>query len=86
MTAADPTRDPDERAERQPALQDDPRPAGHATPQSPLRIQKSVVILLLVGGVVALLIFWFEPPFTLRYVVVGILAGLYVLFRFNSWR
>lgn len=59
----------------------------HSTPPAPLfRIDRKMVILLLVGAVAALLIFWLEPSFTLRYVVVGILGAIYVFLRFNDWR
>jgi hypothetical protein len=50
------------------------------------RIDRKMMILLLVGAVAALLIFWFEPSFTLRYVVVGVLGAIYVFLRFNDWR
>lgn len=57
-------------------------------PQSaPLfRIDRKMIVLLLCGAVAALLIFWFEPSFTLRYFVVGILGAIYVFLRFNDWR
>ena len=45
-----------------------------------------MVVLLLAGAVAALLIFWLEPSFTLRYVVVGVLGAIYVFLRFNDWR
>ncbi|MEW6272940.1 MAG: hypothetical protein AB1689_26995 [Thermodesulfobacteriota bacterium] len=51
-----------------------------------VKIDPRVAVLLVVGMIVAMLIFWFEPSFTLRYIVVGVLAALYVFFRFNSWR
>jgi hypothetical protein len=51
-----------------------------------VKIDRKVAVLLVAGMVAALLIFWFEPSFTLRYAVVGVLAALYVFFRFNSWR
>ena len=56
-------------------------------PAAPLfRIDRKMMILLLVGAVAALLIFWFEPSFTLRYAVVGVLGAIYVFLRFNDWR
>jgi len=51
-----------------------------------VKIDKSVIVLLVLGMVAALLIFWFEPSFTLRYIVVGVLAAVYVFLRFSSWR
>jgi len=51
-----------------------------------IKIDPRVAVLLAVGGVAALLIFWLEPSFTIRYVVVGVLGALYVFFRFSSWR
>jgi hypothetical protein len=50
------------------------------------RIDRKMIVLLLVGAVAALLIFWFEPSFTLRYAVVGVLGAIYVFLRFNDWR
>jgi hypothetical protein len=56
-------------------------------PPAPLvRIDRKMIVLLLVGLVAALLIFWFEPSFTLRYAVVGVLGAVYVFLRFNDWR
>ncbi len=56
-------------------------------PSAPLfRIDRKMIVLLLCGAVAALLIFWFEPSFTLRYFVVGILGAIYVFLRFNDWR
>jgi hypothetical protein len=56
-------------------------------PAAPLfRIDRKMIVLLAVGLVAALLIFWFEPSFTLRYAVVGVLATIYVFLRFNDWR
>jgi hypothetical protein len=52
----------------------------------PLRIDPKMIALLIVGMVAALLIFWFEPSFTLRYAVCGILGAVYVFLRFNDWR
>jgi hypothetical protein len=60
------------------------RPEGPAAPL--FRVDRKMIVLLLVGLVAALLIFWFEPSFTLRYVVVGVLGALYVFLRFNDWR
>ena len=56
-------------------------------PAAPLfRIDRKMIVLLLVGVVAALLIFWLEPSFTLRYAVVGVLGAIYVFLRFNDWR
>ena len=71
----------EKRDDRDPAGRDDAQPA------APLfRIDRKMIVLLLCGAVAALLIFWFEPSFTLRYVVVGILGAIYVFMRFNDWR
>ncbi|HEY8516781.1 MAG TPA: hypothetical protein VIS07_14835 [Candidatus Binatia bacterium] len=51
-----------------------------------IQIDPKVAVLLAVGMVAALLIFWLEPSYTVRYIVVGVLGALYVFFRFNSWR
>ena len=50
------------------------------------RIDRKMIVLLLCGAIAALLIFWFEPSFTLRYVVVGVLGAIYVFLRFNDWK
>lgn len=56
-------------------------------PPAPLiRIDRKMIVLLLIGAIAALLIFWFEPSFTLRYAVVGVLGAIYVFLRFNDWR
>ena len=56
-------------------------------PAGPLfRIDRKMIVLLLCGALAALLIFWFEPSFTLRYIVVGVLGAIYVFLRFNDWR
>jgi len=56
-------------------------------PEPPLfRIDRKMIVLLACGLVAALLIFWFEPSFTLRYVVCGVLGAIYVFLRFNDWR
>jgi hypothetical protein len=51
-----------------------------------VRISRPMIVLLVTGLIVALLIFWFEPPFTLRYIVCGVLGAIYVFLRFNDWR
>jgi len=59
----------------------------NGSPSAPLfRIDRKMIVLLFCGAVAALLIFWFEPSFTLRYVVVGVLGAIYVFLRFNDWR
>jgi hypothetical protein len=64
-----------------------PPPAPEDTPWSlPIRIDPKMIVLLVVGMIAAMLIFWFEPSFTLRYVVVGVLGVIYVFLRFNDWR
>lgn len=50
------------------------------------RIDRKMIVLLVCGLIAALLIFWFEPSFTLRYVVCGVLGAIYVFLRFNDWR
>jgi hypothetical protein len=75
------TGEPPESAQREPEDEGPRRPA------APLfRIDRKMIILLLVGAIAALLIFWLEPSFTLRYVVVGVLGAIYVFLRFNDWR
>jgi len=71
-----------------PAEQDEPpTPAPEDAPWSlPIRIDPKMIVLLVVGMIAAMLIFWFEPSFTLRYVVVGALGVIYVFLRFNDWR
>jgi hypothetical protein len=60
---------------------------GQEPPSPPLfRIDRKMIVLLVCGAIAALLIFWFEPSFTLRYVVVGVLGAIYVFLRFNDWR
>jgi len=59
---------------------------GQEAPPRLFRIDRKMVLLLLAGGIAALLIFWLEPSFTLRYVVVGVLGASYVFLRFNDWR
>ena len=66
-----------------------PVPRGGEPPDKPapiVRIDRKMIVLLVAGLIAALLIFWFEPSFTLRYVVVGVLGVIYVFLRFNDWR
>ena len=73
--------------ERQASERPAPEQGRTEPPAAPLfRIDRRMIVLLLVGLVAALLIFWFEPSFTLRYVVVGVLGAIYVFLRFNDWR
>jgi hypothetical protein len=83
MSPDDPD-DPDER----PAERDVPARADreHQPWGLPIRIDPKMIVLLVVGMIAAMLIFWFEPSFTLRYVVVGALGVIYVFLRFNDWR
>lgn len=66
---------------RQDALDRGEQPAA-----SPIRIDPKMIVLLVIGMVAALLIFWLEPSYTLRYAVCGILGAIYVFLRFNDWR
>ena len=76
--------DPDDTAGEQDAPA---RSKGDDNPWAlPIRIDPKMIVLLLVGMIAAMLIFWFEPSFTLRYVVVGALGVIYVFLRFNDWR
>lgn len=62
-------------------------PSGAPAPRAPIvRIDRKMIILLVAGLIAALLIFWFEPSFTLRYIVCGVLGAIYVFLRFNDWR
>lgn len=63
-----------------------PDEAGAPRRAPAIRIDPKMIVLLIVGMVAAMLIFWFEPSFTLRYVVVGVLGVIYVFLRFNDWR
>lgn len=78
MSADDPD-EPSGEEHRRPPREDDPWSV-------PIRIDPKMIVLLVAGMIAALLIFWFEPSFTLRYVVVGILGVIYVFLRFNDWR
>jgi hypothetical protein len=76
--------DPDEPAGKEDAPAS--APAEDSPWALPIRIDPKMIVLLIVGMVAACLIFWFEPSYTLRYFVVGILGVIYVFLRFNDWR